>query len=77
LNGEVVSVKSNENNNKRGLHIVVINPNNGKVEAARVFDTYVSSVAFDDFIIESYPDGFIIVAACKDDCITKLSKCAK
>lgn len=37
-------------NCQRGLHIVVINPYNGKVEYANVFDTYVSSKLFDEFI---------------------------
>lgn len=44
---------------------------------ARVFDTYKSSLAFDHFVKHDVPDGFIVVAACKDDCVTKLSKAAK
>ena len=60
------------------MYIVVINPNNGKVEASKVFDTHEESEQFDEFITtDSYPDGFIIAVACKDDCITKLSDNAK
>ena len=56
------------------MHIVVINPANGKVEVARAFDTYKSSSAFNKFIEKnSIAEGHIIVAAGKDDCVSKLS----
>ena len=45
-----VKVETNENGHDRGLHIVVINPYNGNVEKAKVFDTHVSSLAFDEFV---------------------------
>ena len=40
---------------------------------AKAFDTYKDSGMFDQFIKESIPTGHIIVAACKDDCMAKLS----
>ena len=58
----------------RGLHIVVINPANGKTRFTRVFDTYKSSDELDKFItLNAIPLGYIIIAACKDDCVTNLS----
>lgn len=58
----------------RGLHIVVINPHNGEIQAKRVFDTYKSCEAFENYIKEkSIPDGSIVVAACKDDMATCMS----
>lgn len=69
----MVKVNPNENNNFRGLHLVVINPKNGKVETARAFDTYESSEEFDKFLNTYIPDQYIIVAACKDECTTNLS----
>ena len=58
------------------MHIVVINPISGKVEEARVFDTYSSSEAFEAFIDKDMGDmeeGTIVVAACWDDCTKALS----
>ena len=44
---------------------------------AKVFDTYASSQAFDAFISDSGNEflemNYIVVAACKDDCISHLS----
>lgn len=40
---------------------------------AKVFDTHQSSVAFDAFVDEHIPDGYIIAAACKDTCAEHLS----
>lgn len=67
----------NQNNNYRGLHIVVLNPKNGKVETTKVFDTYKSSENFDKFICNKIPKNHIIVAACKDECTNRLSQTAK
>lgn len=43
VNEVPVAVEKNENNHYRGLHIVVVNPANEKVEMARAFDTYETS----------------------------------
>lgn len=57
--------------------MVIINPMNGFVKMAKAFDTHASSNEFDQFIKEEIPDGDIIVAACKDECIGHLSINAK
>ena len=58
----------------RGLHIVVINTFSGKVETAKVFDTYKSSASLEYFISRmSYPKGYLVIAVCKDECTTNLS----
>ena len=41
-----------------------------------MFDTYKASEKFEEFIDE-VPGGHIVVAACKDDCATNLSRKAK
>ena len=64
---------SNESGHYRGLHVVVINPNTGKVDFKNVFDTNQSSEALETFIDTGITEGFIIVAACKDDCVTNMS----
>lgn len=41
---------------------------------ARIFDTYDEGEEFDQFIDEcKVPEGFIIVAASQDECVTNLS----
>ena len=75
--GVKVVVQKNCNGHYRGLHIVVINPNNGVVETAKVFDTYESSKEFEEFIDKPLPIGHIVVAACKDECSNHLSHEAK
>ena len=51
-----------------------MNPISGFVEWTGVFDTYKSSEAFEWFIENSdIADGYIIIAACKDDCSNNLS----
>ena len=67
----------NENNTTRGLHIVVINPSNGRVSETKVFDTYKTCKDFDEFVEVPIPSGFIIIAACKDDCSKQLSEKGK
>ena len=67
----------NDHGHFRGLHMVVINPTNGKIETAKVFDTYITSEGIDDFITREMPEGWIVVAACKDECVTQLSQRAK
>lgn len=51
-----------------------MNPSNGLIEYNQVFDTYISSEQFDRFIEDDLPEQYIIVAACKDECTTKLSE---
>ena len=77
IDDEPVVVDCNENNHYRGLHIVVINPNNGQVEQAKVFDTYKSSAILEIFIKDKVPEGHIVVAASKDECARKLSNTVK
>lgn len=80
INDKAVDMEESEGDNFRGLHIVVFNPTNGKVECAKVFDTHVSSKRFDQFVnyeINDFPDGCIIAAACKDECIFNLSNDGK
>ena len=77
INNVPVEMQKNENDNFRGLHMVVINNENGHIETNQVFDTYDSSDKLDAFIEKEIPDGHIIIAACKDDMCTKLSDKAK
>ena len=82
VNTTYISVDPNENGHFRGLHIVIVNPMNPKdIILSAVFDTYKSSEVLDQVIKESIekgvPDGYIIIAACKDDCTTNLSDYAK
>ena len=42
----------NENNSYRGLHIVIINPLNGKVVHAKAFDTHDRSDGIDNFFMK-------------------------
>lgn len=51
----------------------MVNPTNGKVELAKAFDTYKSSDELDGFILSGCSKGYILAAACKDDCFTSLS----
>ena len=73
INDVPIEVGKNESGHYRGLHIVLVNPLNGNVEWARVFDTYKDDKAFDEFT-KMVPDGTIVIAACKDDCVTQLSE---
>lgn len=64
----------NESTHMRGLHIVIINPIDGKVVFAQAFDTCKSSSAFELFTEKDIPPGYIVVAACEDDCVLNLSE---
>ena len=55
----------------------MIDPKAVKVTFAEAFDTYKSSKSFDEFILKGLPLGSVVVAACKDDCVTSLSVKAK
>lgn len=76
INEIPVQLEKNEHHHYRGLHIVAINHHNGSISLAKVFDTYKTSYGLQN-AIESIPDGTIVVAACKDECVTKLSKYCK
>ena len=43
INGKKVVMQENENGNFRGLHLAVINPDQGDIVSAMVFDTYKTS----------------------------------
>ena len=53
--------------------MAIINPSNGKVELAKVFDTHVKANAFDSFISKWIPDGYIVVATSIGKFTEKLS----
>lgn len=77
VNHQKIEIEPNENGHFRGLHIVVINPNTQKVELAKAFDTHDSPKSFDAFITQDLLQGHIVVAACKDDCVSNLSASGK
>lgn len=78
IDDKEIKCRPHENGHDRGLHMVIMDPSDGKIVMARIFDTYTSSFdleLFIDFMNES-DDGFIIIVACKDDCVKNLSdKC--
>ena len=83
VNDEPVAVSAKEfgkyrkpqsNSAHRGLHLAVINPENGFVEIAAVYDTSESSLAFDNFIDSDIPEGYIVAAACNDDFTAEISE---
>ena len=79
VDGQEVPMKSNINGHFRGLHIVLINPESGQNICQGIFDTYKSSDQFEAFLREQppIPAGTIVIAACKDDCVTNLSEIGK
>ena len=50
INEEIVKLEPNSNGHFRGLHVIVVNPNDGNIEYAQVFDTYKSSDSLQEFI---------------------------
>ena len=56
---------------------MVIDPTTGKVDHAKAYDTYKTSEAFEKFLAQGVDKGKIVVAACKDDCITAISSKVK
>ena len=61
-------------NSQRGLHVVVVNRDNGDLECSQIFDTYKSSDEFEEFMIpHEIPTGNIIIAASKDDCTNSMT----
>ena len=57
--------------------MVIFNPLIGLIECAIVFDTYESSKKLDEFIWNDIPNGYIVIAACMDECTKNLSDSAK
>ena len=76
INNELVEVDAFEDVEFRGLHIVMIDPSTGKVLSSQVFDTYKTSENINSFIkdIKEESKGHIVVVACKDECVTSMSK---
>lgn len=72
-----IEVQFTGGNGQRGLHVVIIEPRNGQILLAKVFDTHQDADTFDRFIVHGLPEGTIVVAACKDDCSMSLSEKAK
>ena len=66
-------MKANEKGTFRGLHLVIINQINFRIEFAKVFDTYTSSHSLNNFIEKDIPKGYIIAVASCDDIVTKMS----
>ena len=58
-----MNLRKNENGHKRGIHILVLNPESGHV-SGQIFDTYKTSIKFELFIKKDIKPGQIIVAAC-------------
>ena len=77
INTKPVYLNRNSNSNYRGLHIVILDINTGKTLYAQVFDTYTTSEYIDKFIKFDFPEGSVVVAACKDECAKNLSNDAR
>ena len=73
VNGLPVDISVNNHNHERGLHVVVINPESGEVESAKIYDTHMHSEGLDAFIKNGVPDGYIVAVACKDECANNIS----
>ena len=62
----------------RGLHVVVINPHDGRLDSVNVFDTYATSLTLRKFISTAiFKKDYIVAAACKDDMARLLHKKCK
>lgn len=59
------------------MNIVVFNPSTSDIVAAQAFDTYRTSEEFDRFISDPIPMGYVVVAACNDECTGQLSEKGK
>ena len=77
INQNVITPDKNENCNYRGLHMVVLNPKDGKVLHANVFDTYKGSGCLKSFMWNYLADGDIIIVACMDECVTGMTDMIK
>ena len=77
MNEEPISFEQNAHEHHRGLHIAIIDPENGKVISKKVFDTYITSKRFEAFLKLGIPPGSIVVAAGQDECAEQLSTYVK
>ena len=70
IDNDVIHVSHNENENDRGLHIVVVDPETKVIELSKAFDTYKSSSSLESFIDqqELIEANKVVIAACKDEC---------
>ena len=70
--------RNDDSNDFRGLNIAIIDPKDGRIRQGRVFDTYKTSEEFEKWIsTENIPAGYIVAAACKDECTANLSDTIK
>lgn len=71
---EVPVNKKNLNGTDRGLHVVILDTSTMEVVQQEVFDTHETSTVLELYISRGVPpEGFIIIAACKDDIAKELS----
>ena len=75
INDQIMEINENENKHHRGLHIILINGEDGTIDHAKAYDTYESSRKLEEFIDSplARTKGHIVVAACKDECSQQLS----
>ena len=78
INDKVIKPVKNENGNFRGMHIVAVDPQDGKIYENHVFDTYESSDTMEKWIKKNYIRlDWIVIAACEDECAKNLSNYVK
>ena len=76
LGKEVKILKSEKSKSRRGMNLVVVNPNNGKIFLAKAFDTLLTSAPLES-ALNSIPFGFIIAIGIKDEGTRRLSSKVK
>ena len=72
-------LERSETGHYRGLHIAIVDPSKGtgRPWCAKVFDTYKSSEALEELLDSGIPEGHVVIAACKDECASHMSKAVK
>ena len=55
------------------MYVVLINHQNGYIKKSWVFNSQSEDDTFEKFISKDFDIGNIVVAACNDDYVTKLS----
>ena len=74
IDGSALAFPNNASGHDRGLHVALINQATGTVLHTQIFDTYKTSTNFSKFIMtHEIPLGCIVAAACKDECVSKLT----